>query len=75
MTTKADVENARTRVIFALKALTDYVNRPPSVPKDAELFQRLTDEFRAAATAYKAMLAKLITDQDAHPLSPPSVAA
>ena len=72
---KNDIENARTRVIFALKAITVYVNRPASIPSDPELFQRLQDEFHDAGAAYNTLLETYKKGNDLNPPSAPYMAA
>ena|ERR1051326_9159517 len=51
-----ETAQARQRVLLALKALMEYVNRPLSEPHDEKVFNYLSREFRKAAGYYNELL-------------------
>jgi hypothetical protein len=51
-----DTAAARRRVVHALKALTEYVNKPSSEPHNQKVYDYLARELRKATDAYDTLL-------------------
>ena len=58
-----DLASARSRVIAALQELNTHVNRPALEPSNRELFEQLSEEFRMASDAYRAMVSSLMNEE------------